>query len=191
MKIDHVFTHFIACDQLTLDTKDIEKFCYDLNNKDIGRKLSNVGGWQSSNIKISDSLPKLYYEIKERLDELYFYFEFKDELSLKIDNAWININKKHNYNAPHDHSYGLFSGVYYVKAEQCMGDVVFVSPCPAQGICVNSSIIKTLNPFNNNIFRVTPKTGMLILFPSWIYHYTLPNQTEEDRISIAFNTHVI
>lgn len=188
MKIDHVFTNFIACDELTINTRDIQKFCYEINSKDSGRQLSNIGGWQSNTIKISECLPKLYYEIKERLDELYFYFEFKDELSLKIDDAWININKKHNFNAPHNHSYGLFSGVYYVKAEGCIGDIVFMNPCSSQSISINSSIIKTSNPFNSNMFKVTPKTGMLILFPSWICHYTEPNLTDEDRISIAFNT---
>jgi uncharacterized protein (TIGR02466 family) len=191
MKIDHVFTNFLACDNLTIDAIDIQKFCYELNNKDSGKQISNIGGWQSNNIKLSECLPKLYYEIKERLDELYFYFEFKDDLSVKIDNSWVNINKKHNFNAPHDHSYGLFSGVYYVKAEQYMGDIVFMNPCSSQGICIDSHIIKTSNPFNSNISRLTPKTGMLILFPTWVKHYTEPNQTEEDRISISFNTSVI
>lgn len=191
MKIDHVFTNFIAYDNLTIDAKNIETFCYELANKDPGRQSSNIGGWQSNDIKLSECLPKLYYEIKERLDELYFYFEFREDLSLKINNSWVNINKKHNFNAPHDHSYGLFSGVYYVKAEQSMGDIIFMNPCPSQGICIDSNIIKTLNPFNSNITRLTPTTGMLVLFPSWMKHYTDPNKTEEDRISISFNTSII
>lgn len=191
MKIDHVFTNFVACGELTIDTRDIQKFCYDYQSKDSGRQSSNIGGWQSNDLDLAKHLPKLYYEIKERLDELYFYFEFKDELSLKIDNAWININKKHDFNVPHDHSYGLFSGVYYVSAEEYMGDIVFMNPCSSQGICINQNIVKICNPFNSNLYKVTPKTGMLVLFPTWMKHYTEPNQTNEDRISIAFNTSVI
>ena len=32
------------------------------------------------------------------------------------------------------------------------------------------------------------RTGFLILFPSWLYHYTKPNPTEK-RITMSFNTH--
>lgn len=191
MNINHVFTNFIANDILTIDPKPIAKFCYEQQSRDPGRQITNIGGWQSNDISLGECLPKLYYDIKEKLDELYFYFEFKDELSIKMDNAWININKKHNYNAAHDHGHGLFSGVYYVKAEESMGDIVFMNPCPAQGICINEETVKTHNPFNSGLYKFKPKTGMLVLFPSWMIHYTLPNQTEEDRISIAFNTHVI
>lgn len=191
MKIDHVFTNFIACDDLSIDAKHIEHFCYDLQNKDPGRKFSNIGGWQSNDLDLSICIPKLYYEIKERLDELYFYFEFKDELSLKLDNSWININKKHNFNAIHDHSHSLFSGVYYVKAEENVGDIVFFNPSSAHSMCIESATIKTYNAFNSSNHCVTPRTGMLLLFPSWMKHFTNPNQTDKDRISISFNTFII
>ena len=32
-----------------------------------------------------------------------------------------------------------------------------------------------------------PRAGRLILFPSWFWHQTLPFQSEEPRISVAFD----
>jgi uncharacterized protein (TIGR02466 family) len=191
IEINHIFTNFVAIDFISNNIPDIEKFCYDLHSKDQGRSLSNVGGWQSNDINLAQCLPKLFYDIKEKLDNLYYYFEFKDEFLISMDNAWININKKNHYNLPHHHSYGLFSGVYYVKAEgKNIGDVVFLNPCVTQSVCISEHIIKTKNPFNSSSYTVTPKTGMILIFPSWMMHYTNPNETDKDRISIAFNCYI-
>ena len=34
---------------------------------------------------------------------------------------------------------------------------------------------------------VQPKEGLVLLFPSYVFHRTLPFEGEEDRISIAFD----
>ena len=41
--------------------------------------------------------------------------------------------------------------------------------------------------FNYGNSTFPAKTGRLLLFPSWLEHYTNPNQTDE-RITISFNT---
>ena len=190
MKVYPAFTNFIAIDNITIDPKPIENFCYELQKNDRGRIISNLGGWQSNDIKLGDILPQLFYEVKERVDELHFYFEFKDELVSTIDNCWVNINKNGDSNAVHDHGQGLFSGVYYVKSEKDSGDIVLRTPVAAHSYAITQDFIKTNNPFNSSIQRFTPKTGDLVLFPSWILHYVEPNLSGEDRISIAFNTYL-
>ncbi len=42
-------------------------------------------------------------------------------------------------------------------------------------------------PFNTNIHPYQPQEGTLLLFPSWLPHMVEANQSEERRISIAFN----
>ena len=35
-----------------------------------------------------------------------------------------------------------------------------------------------------------PEKGKLVLFPSWLEHYVEPNLTNEDRISMSFDTQI-
>ena len=34
---------------------------------------------------------------------------------------------------------------------------------------------------------ICPREGELLIFPSYLYHQTIPHQSDEDRISIAFD----
>jgi hypothetical protein len=37
------------------------------------------------------------------------------------------------------------------------------------------------------LFRVRPEEGLLVLFPSYLYHRTLPFEEDGTRISVAFD----
>jgi uncharacterized protein (TIGR02466 family) len=193
MKISPVFTNFIATDNLLIDNSSIIEYTFKLRESDPGRIISNEGGWQSNNIDIS-KIPELfdiYKEISKRLDELHFYFELKNNLKTRITDSWININGNNHYNTPHDHGSGLFSGIYYVKADGDCGNVEFMTPIGAHTFSINGNFVKTFNPFNSNIQTVKVQTGLLVLFPSWLVHYTRPNKTDQNRISIAFNSYIV
>ena len=41
--------------------------------------------------------------------------------------------------------------------------------------------------FTANIMEFHPRTGMLVLFPSWLYHHTSFNKTNK-RLTVSFNT---
>ncbi|WP_405000881.1 putative 2OG-Fe(II) oxygenase [Hydrogenovibrio sp.] len=34
---------------------------------------------------------------------------------------------------------------------------------------------------------MTPKTGQLVLFPNWLEHSVMPNESNETRVSIPMN----
>ena len=38
-----------------------------------------------------------------------------------------------------------------------------------------------------NNHEITPQVGYLVIFPSWLNHYTTPNTSEDVRISISGN----
>jgi hypothetical protein len=50
--------------------------------------------------------------------------------------------------------------------------------------------IKEFNPFNSIEWSVNVKDNTLLLFPSQLYHGVAPNFSNNNRISIAFNTFV-
>lgn len=189
MNFMDVFINPIVIDQLNIDNDKIADYVLDLKEKDKGRKISNSGGWQSNNIDFKDEIcfQELFTEIYKRMETILKEFEFDDELNINLENFWINVNNKGDYNIPHVHPNSLFSGIYYVNAEKDMGKIVFMNPIMAHPYCINSRMIKNYNTFNSAEWSIMPNTGLLVIFPSWLLHYVETNRTEENRISIAFN----
>ena len=58
------------------------------------------------------------------------------------------------------------------------------------GACLGEEV-SFYEQFNPNVvywFEPNPKSGKLVIFPSWLCHYVYPNKSKTQRISIAFNT---
>jgi len=99
---------------------------------------------------------------------------------------WFNETKNrggvtslHNHWTP----WSFFSGCYYLKVPPNSGNLVFSrkrSQTVAHGLTLQHS------DFFSDI-EIPPHPGMLILFPSWLDHCVRPNETDESRISLAFN----
>ena len=81
----------------------------------------------------------------------------------------------------HFHPYGTISGIYYID--------VSTKRNSSQGwleLNASSQFIKGSANINH-LKRVKPTNGMLILFPSWLYHRTVPTSTKKARYSLAFD----
>ena len=112
--------------------------------------------------------------------------DFSD-LELLAD-GWINVNPKGAYNAPHDHIGSFWSGVYYVQLPEDgdgkVGSIEFLSPHkPMQ----SNGLIDA--PATANKITVHPKVGQVLIFPAHLVHWVHPNESDEERITIAFNGH--
>lgn len=98
--------------------------------------------------------------------------------------AWGVSLRSGGYQLPHVHPRGLLSGVYYVQVpppgeQSNAGALRFRRqlpwlPCPAH---VRASEFRA----------VLPHPGMLIVFPSYFWHETVPFESDTARISIAFD----
>lgn len=107
-----------------------------------------------------------------------------------IDESWLTtmwamVNKRGHANASHTHPNSWFSGVYYAKLPanpKLGGDLCFHDP-----IATRTFTQSFYRSAQTETFSLTPKEGLLVLFPSWFEHSVKANQTDEDRISIAFN----
>ena len=87
--------------------------------------------------------------------------------------GWSVVLKKGGHQKRHIHPESVVSGVIYIKIptetadeDKKEGNLVFPS---------------------NNMRMVTPKEGMAVLFPSYLPHETVPINSDEERICIAFN----
>jgi len=106
---------------------------------------------------------------------------------LKFSRSWANINRKYSYHEAHHHCPNIWSGVYYVQAQENDATISFI----------NSNILNSSWPYNAkklynndlNSSQTTCKTqtGMLLIFPSYLQHKVDQQMSDGERISIAFN----
>ena len=77
---------------------------------------------------------------------------------------------------PHNHGHGFWSGLYYPKAPEGSGELVWYSNDSWQGAP------------GDNTMSLKPVTGMWVIFPPTLLHWTRPNQKNVERICYAFNS---
>lgn len=192
MSISYIFKSFLTTEMLlSIDNNDLTKYAYSLKSESNGVVKSNVNGWQSDMLtKQNLEITNLVDIINSQLHDLRDEFGIKDDYNFQINNLWININGKVGFNRPHVHPESAVSGVYYVAVPNNSGNIVFNHPSKTQQYHIHPDAVKVSNDLNSSTWHVTPAAGLLILFPSWLEHYVEPNNSEDDRISIAFNAHI-
>lgn len=186
--IEHkkLFHSFVDEQILDIDNKAMEEFSYFVKDNDNGRVISNYGGWQSNNLDVTiPELQRLVTYIVENTERLILKYQLPKKVS--IDPLWININGKRDFNQYHEHPKSIFGGIYYIKAPKDCGDLVMINPVNTHQHYIDPRTIENFNEFNSYSWKVTPETNKLVMFPSWVPHFTFPNESDQDRISIAFN----
>ena len=152
-----------------------------------GITKSNVFGWHSEDFDLENEQPKYFINsISTNLNEAFIDmgWDLKNQ-EVKVTSMWSVINKKNSSNARHIHSNNYISAAYYVKTPENGGDIVFHDPRSVTTFRYPK--IAESNALNSNIFTIQPKEGLLVLFPSYLYHSVDLNRSEEERIVISFN----
>ena len=94
--------------------------------------------------------------------------------------TWGVALKAGGHQTPHFHPDGHVSGVYYVKLPRALDDhagwIEFGRTRDALG-----------GSGEQLLHLVRPREGLMLLFPSYFYHRTLPFESDEERVSIAFD----
>lgn len=177
----------IQCDNFSAIQSDLIKWIEEYKKITDGVIVSNRGGWQSdSNIHFLETF-------KSFTDYILKYANLASEiynLEYRLKSMWININKNGDYNVSHSHPGSIISGVLWVKCPKNCGGIVFDSPNDWNEDLILRNIDhhlkKKFNYFHSFGFQ-QPVDGTMILFPSHMRHHVEPNESNEDRISIAFN----
>lgn len=104
--------------------------------------------------------------------------------------GWINVLGRGGLNTPHDHPAWVWSGCYYVNVPD--GDQALSGCIEFFDTRTN---IRTLSVEGASCFAskfaMKPKAGMLLIFPSYLRHWVYPNDSDTDRVTIAFNLRFI
>lgn len=170
-----------------IKNSDLVNYIYELKSKDTGRSISNVGGWQSKDFDLKNDCINNYqlYNLVKNIEDMVASISesWGMQENIMLANMWANVNLKNEYNLPHSHPGSVFSGVYYVKCNKLSGDIVFNRPDLQQ----HYILFKENNPYTFETYKFPPEEGKVVIFPSHLSHYVLPNMSDEERISIAFN----
>lgn len=102
-----------------------------------------------------------------------------------IENSWFSINNKYSYHESHKHLPSVWSGVYYVKANEDDAQITFEHKEKQ-----NSSwpfYTDHKHDYTTNTFSIKPKAGNLLFFPSYLSHRVEQQLIDKERITISFN----
>lgn len=98
-------------------------------------------------------------------------------------NSWATWVKGDGFIDKHIHEESWISGAYYCKVPKITESTDEKNGYFEYG-CIPHDI-KVKIPKKRGYIK--PVEGKLIIFPSYLYHQTIPHETDEDRISIAFD----
>jgi uncharacterized protein (TIGR02466 family) len=96
--------------------------------------------------------------------------------------VWAIVLEGEGYQIPHIHRTAWLSGVYYVQVPDIVhgggedGWIEFGEPGPEYHW--------SADPVTK---AIQPEPGLMVLFPSYVFHRTIPFESDETRISIAFD----
>ena len=152
---------------------------------------SNIGGWHSRPDFLNRSEPAVSalttwvtWVVRQMIDTTAGPGAFKGTLSFS---AWASICRNGAYHAPHSHPDSAWSGVYYVDSGTMnsnharSGVLEFLDP--RAGV---EAVSAPGDPYGEPV-RVYPESGLLVIFPSWLFHWVHPYAGESPRIAVSFN----
>jgi uncharacterized protein (TIGR02466 family) len=159
---------------------------------------SNLGGWQSSwdfETWGGPAAKRLLDGARELATRLTSDRTGKAVRIAWTTNAWANVNRRNHGNEFHTHPGAYWSGTYYVDdggigddpalgGEFEMQDPRGVAPAmyaPRLGFAVPGGQSAGASEL------IHPRSGQMVLFPSWLLHAVRPYHGDRERISVAFN----
>lgn len=150
--------------------------------------LSNIGGFRSYDLLKHPGFNSLKTHILRTLNDNMVngqWFAEPEVVEAQFGAMWGVINNRGHANATHHHPGSWLSGVYYAKVPSDpdkAGSIGFRDPNLAR--TYNHMYYRTVQA---DTCYIPPAAGRLVMFPGWCEHFVGPNETDEDRIAIAFN----
>lgn len=156
------------------------------------QQISNRGGWQSARdlfnwphtecAMLRDAAVDAMHRITRQLLP-----PDAPPLAASIDaDSWANVSPRGAFHVVHRHGGYSWSGVYYPAAiaqNDAGGRMELLDPRA-------NVAIPGVNEHSELRVIITPKAGLMVMFPSWLQHYVTPHQSDTERVSVAFNLRI-
>lgn len=139
---------------------------------------------KNTNLKTNANLQKIFNFFKKSINHYEEEILGIDKYSLYITQAWTNKSEKGFYHKEHYHPNSIISGVFYFQDLKEVPAINFFKPPKFFDL----PKIKNKTIYNSGQLNVSAKEGDLILFPSQLWHGVSPNNSNQIRYSLSFNT---
>ena len=107
-----------------------------------------------------------------------------------ITTSWFSLTNKGEGSQLHTHKNTFWSCVYYYQEEysEGTGKILFENPNQLLfDFYFGDCDIEQFNYLNFTTYKVTPKSNLLLIFPSYLAHQILKHNNDISRSSLAFN----
>lgn len=170
-------------DQLQPHYECWRKIILDMRASDIQpRGKSNHGGWNAPlNLAVNLDFKALTDIVGQLMVNIMKTMTDK-VLEHKLS-AWVNLHDEGGYNTQHNHAGAYLSCSFYLSVPEGSGDLVLIDPRPG----ANLLDLEGKETNCKSVKIITPKEGLLVIFPSWLEHRVEPHENIEPRISTAMN----
>ena len=154
--------HIEGAPQQLID--ELYQGAYRFKEKQPSTTRSNEGGYQTPFLDWKDFHPQGIEYIDRVIGDIFKF---------KVNGWWYNINGKGDWNTPHTHPDCDMALVLYLTD--------------------SNGLLQLMCPFLQRKLRSSSHVGInankgdILIFPADLVHYVMPNQREEDRISISMN----
>jgi uncharacterized protein (TIGR02466 family) len=136
----------------------------------------------SKSILQDNIFSNLNLQIKEHLK--YYVNEILGyDAQVRVTQSWINFNRKGTSHSTHNHNNSIVSGIIYLSPNP--PPIVFYNIIQERDMV---PVVLKQTPSNSRTYFLNAEETMLVLFPSFIPHAVVVNDTDTTRISLAFNT---
>ena len=172
------------------EINSIKKYCEKLSKRWEPKERTTQNGYQTDSVLFEQN-NKDIMTVKETIYSYIkrYLLDFKDKDDLFIRNypklnkieGWCVFLKESGHQTSHNHPSGWLSGCLYLdipkKLQNDEGSIEF---------SYHGYNFPILNPKISKLL-IKPTVGDLILFPSTLFHKTIPFSGKRDRVSIAFD----
>ena len=158
---------------------------------------SNLGGWQSEwdmDRWGGAAAIKLLAIARNTASKVTTNRQGQSVLLTWKANMWANINRSGHANEFHSHPASFWSAVYYVDdggidADPALGgELEFMDPRgPGPAMYAPHLAFGNAGLSVGANETIRPKSGRMVMFPSWVLHQVRPYHGTAERISIAMN----
>jgi uncharacterized protein (TIGR02466 family) len=173
--------------------------CYpyvDLIIGEIEKNISNCAPgakYTNDNLNSLDEFQNLTQLIDSHATKFLENIVGIDKNDCKMTGMWANMYEGTGDHEIHQHPNSFISGVFYVQIPECnnKGNLLIVDPRSAKNMMYAN--FKKHTSLSDRMIEIEPKTGLLLLFPSWLEHGVSKfiGNFDQKRIGISFNYQLI
>ena len=142
-----------------------------------GILVSNYGGWHSQ--RLFENKRDEFNDLCTIILDCFKKNVVQEWANTFLAELWFNVNQKGDSNKWHKHGRFRFSGVYYIKAPENSGDLLFTR---------NMNVSAEKHEYKE--LSIKPSEGDIYFFPGFCYHSVGTNNSDKERISCSFNIQV-